>query len=143
MAAASVYAICRCNGLPRPRGDVTALSQVTASRVDAAYTALNRELALPSRPLPPAAYVPKLASAVGLSDGTRRFGTHIAEEAHERGLSNGKHPAGVAAGALYLAAQERVEGVTQRALAEAADVTALTVRTRWTELEKTVEHDIV
>jgi transcription initiation factor TFIIB len=122
---------------------VTALSQVTASRVDAAYTALNRELALPSRPLPPAAYVPTLASAVGLSDGTQRFGTSIAEVAHEQGLSNGKHPVGVAAGALYLAAQERVEGVTQQALAEAADVTALTVRARWRELETAVDHDIV
>jgi transcription initiation factor TFIIIB Brf1 subunit/transcription initiation factor TFIIB len=44
---------------------------------------------------------------------------------------------------LYVAARERVEGVTQAALAEAADVTAVTVRARWEELEEAVDHTVV
>ncbi|MFC5971388.1 transcription initiation factor IIB family protein [Halomarina salina] len=143
MAAACVYATCRCNGLPRSRGEVANQARVARSRVVAAYKTLNQTLPLPAAPVPPAAYVPSVASTVGLSAGTERLGTFIAEQAHERGLSNGKHPAGVAAGALYLAAEERVEGVTQQALAEAADVTALTVRSRWVALSKTIDCDVV
>ena len=141
MAGGCVYAICRCNGLPRTQRDISVVAQVDGERVTHAYNVLNRELSLPSVPVPPAAYVSQIASTVGLSEGTRRGGEYIAERAHKEGLSNGKHPVGVAAGALYLAAQERVEAITQQALAQAAGVSALTVRTRWEELEKIVEYD--
>ncbi|MFC5974004.1 transcription initiation factor IIB family protein [Halomarina salina] len=143
MAAGAVYAICRTNGLPRTCGDVAAPARVSQNRVENAYSVLNRELSLPSVPVPPGAYVPGLASTVGLSDGTRRQAAHVTEQAQERGLTNGKHPAGVAAAALYLVAEARVEEVTQGELAKAADVSTVTLRARWTELREHIEVDIV
>ncbi|MWG33784.1 transcription initiation factor IIB [Halomarina oriensis] len=143
MAGAAVYAICRTNGLPRTCGDVAALTRVADGRVEHAYSVLNRELSLPSVPVPPGAYVPGLASTVGLSDGTRRQGAHVTEQAQERGLTNGKHPAGVAAAALYLVAEARVESVTQAELAEAADISTVTLRARWAELREHIEVEIV
>ncbi|MWG35027.1 transcription initiation factor IIB [Halomarina oriensis] len=143
MATGAVYAICRTNGLPRTCGDVATLARVSQERVENAYSVLNRELSLPSVPVPPSAYIPGLASTVGLSDGTRRQAAHVTERAQERGLTNGKHPAGVAAAALYLVAEARVEGVTQAELAAAADVSTATVRARWTELREHIEVDIV
>jgi len=143
MAAGAVYAICRTNGLPRTCGDVAALARVSQNRVENAYSVLNRELSLPSVPVPPGAYVPGLASTVGLSEGTRRQAAHVTERAQERGLTNGKHPAGVAAAALYLVAEARFEGVRQTDLAEAADISTATLRARWTELREHVEVDIV
>jgi transcription initiation factor TFIIB len=143
MAAGAVYAICRTNGLPRTCGDVAALARVSNERVENAYSVLNRELSLPSVPVPPGAYVPGLASMVGLSDGTRRQAAHVTEQAQERGLTNGKHPAGVAAAALYLVAEARVERVRQTDLAAAADVSTATLRARWTELRENIEVDIV
>ncbi|WP_425604275.1 hypothetical protein [Natrinema gelatinilyticum] len=62
--------------------------------------------------------MPQLTSAVGLSEGTRRQGAHVTEQAQERGLTNGKHPAGVAAAPLYLVAEARVEGATQAEITE-------------------------
>ena len=139
MAAASVYATCRCNGLPRTPSDVAAPARVEAERVRHCYAILNRELDLPTVPPSPAVYVPRFASELGLSDGTRHYGTQLAERAHDRGLSNGKNPAGVAAGALYLAARERAESVTQAALADVASVSTVTVRNRWEELQEAIE----
>jgi transcription initiation factor TFIIB len=143
MAAGAVYAICRTNGLPRTCGDVAILARVPQNRVENAYSVLNRELSLPSVPVPPEAYIPGLASAVGLSESTRRQAADVTEQAHEQGLTNGKHPAGVAAAALYLVAEARVESLTQAALAEAADVSTATLRARWTELREYVEVDVV
>lgn len=84
MAGAAVYATCRTNSLPRPCGDVATLARVSNARVENAYGVLNRELSLPSVPVPPNAYVPGLASTVGLSEGTRRQGAHVTEQAQER-----------------------------------------------------------
>ena len=142
MAGAAVYAICRTNGLPRTCGDVAALARVSRDNVENAYSVLNRELALPSVPVSPGAYIPGLASTLDLSAGTRRQSGEIAEQAQERDLTNGKHPAGVAAAALYLVAEARVESVTQAELAKAADVSVPTVRARWTELREHIEVDI-
>jgi len=58
-------------------------------------------------------------------------------------LTNGKHPAGVAAAALYLVAEARVEGVRQTESAQAADVSTATLRARWTELREHVAVDVV
>ena len=143
MAGAAVYAICRMNGLPRTCGDVAALARVSNERVEHAYSVLNRDLSLPSVPVPPGAYIPGLASRVGLSEGTRRQAADVTEQAQERGLTNGKHPAGVAAAALYLVAEAHVEGVTQAELADAADVSTVTLRARWAELREHVGVDVV
>ncbi|MWG35379.1 transcription initiation factor IIB [Halomarina oriensis] len=143
MAAGAVYAICRTNGLPRTCGDVATLARVSNERVENAYSVLNRDLSLPSVPVPPGAYIPGLASTVGLSEGTRRQAADVTEQAQERGLTNGKHPAGVAAAALYLVAEARVERVRQTDLAAAADVSTVTLRARWAELREHVEVDIV
>jgi len=104
---------------------------------------LNRELSLPSVPVPPGAYIPGLASTVGLSEGTRRQAAHVTERAQERGLTNGKHPAGVAAAALYLVAEARVESARQTELAQAADVSTATLRARWAALREHVAVDVV
>jgi len=48
---------------------VAALARVSNERVENAYLVLNRELSLPSVPVPPGAYVPGLAPRVGLSRG--------------------------------------------------------------------------
>jgi len=143
MAGAAVYAICRMNGLPRTCGDVAALARVSNKRVEHAYSVLNRDLSLPSVPVPPGAYIPGIASVMELSDGTRRQAAHVTEQAQERGLTNGKHPAGVAAAAVYLVAEARVEGVRQTELAQAADVSTATLRARWTALREHVEVDVI
>jgi len=51
------------------------------------------------------------------------------------GLSNGRNPAGVAAGCLYVAVAERELAPTQEEIADAAEVSVETVRTRYQELQ--------
>ena len=134
VATACVYATCRCNGLPRTLGEFEPLARVRRDRIEHAYSVLNRELGLPAEPMRPEAYLPRLASAVGLSDEARQRAREYVAVAHDAGLVSGRKPIGIAAACLYAAAEERCEAVTQVDLADAADISPITLRSRWREL---------
>jgi len=51
-------------------------------------------------------------------------------------MANGRNPAGVAAGCLYEVAREEKSEVAQTELGECADVSPMTVRKRWREIQK-------
>jgi transcription initiation factor TFIIB len=135
MAAASVYAACRCAGLPRTLEAIGATTAVSDERVRNASTVLNRELQLPTVPMEPPECVPKLTSVLDVSSATRQRAVELATRVANSGVATGCNPAGVAAGCVYQAAQERGELLSQAALADAADVTPMTVRVRWNELQ--------
>jgi transcription initiation factor TFIIB len=139
MAAANVYAVCRCAGLPRTLQEVSVTSAVSHERVQNAYSVLNRGLELPTVPMEPPEYVPRVTSALELSTGTRQRAAALAKQAVRTGVANGYNPAGVAAGCVYQAVRERDERVTQAALADAAEVTPATVRARWNELQTALD----
>ncbi|AQL42270.1 transcription initiation factor IIB [Halorientalis sp. IM1011] len=128
VATACVYTACRCARQTRTIDEFVAVSRVGQSRVRNAYLVLQRELGLQIPPQQPAAFVPKLASALDISPETQCVATDIAEQAQGRGLVSGRHPAGFAAGCLAVAARQRGIDVRQADLADAADVCAATVR---------------
>jgi len=128
MAAASVYAACRCTGLPRTLGEIDGILSVSRARVSNAYGVLNQDLDLPAVPVAPAEYVPRLISDLGLSRATRQRALDLARQASEAGVDNGCRPTGIAAACVYQAAREHDERVTQAALGDLADVSAMTIR---------------
>lgn len=136
MAAASVYAACRCTGLPRTLEEVGAVTIVTQDRVQNAYSVLNRELSLPTVPVEPSKYVPKLASMLDSSPAIQKRAVDLAQQAGACGAASGYNPAGVAAGCVYQAAREQDERITQAALADVAEITPMTVRARWKQIQR-------
>jgi len=137
IAAASVYATCRCAGQTRRLTEIATRSERSYDRIEHAYMVLNRELDLPVPPRRPRDYIPAVASAVDISIEVERRATTLAKRAWEAELSIGVNPAGFAAACLEVAARERGVAVTQVALAGAADVAPVTVRThRETLLEE-------
>lgn len=139
VAAASLYAVCRVNEQPRQLGEIAHVSKVGRGRIENAYRVLNRELGLPIPPAGPKQYLAQIASAVDASREARRRARELLENGGADALANGKHPGGAAAGALYLAAQEIGEFITQQELADATDVSRMTIRERYRELETVVK----
>ncbi|WP_435118799.1 transcription initiation factor IIB [Halolamina sp. C58] len=139
MAAASVFAVCRCNGHSRLIADVTPVAQVAQSRVENAYTVLNEALGLPTSPMAPPQFVPRLASELGCTDAVQHDATRLAEQAVDAGVTTGVHPAGFAAACLYMAACANDEPLTQADAATAAEVTIETVRAHRDRLLSVVE----
>jgi len=128
-AAACVYAVCRCKGLPWEREEFKAAANCPPSRVDVAYDVLNQELGLPARPVTAKAFVPRYAAELDVTDRVRRDAESLAEQVDENpGLSGA--PSSIAAGALYLAALGTCDESPQARVARVANCTATTVR-KW------------
>jgi transcription initiation factor TFIIB len=139
IATASVYAACRLSSVTRPLEELVAVARVDHDRVTNGYRTLNTELALPIPPQSPRTFVPSVASAVNVAPATERHAQEVATAAQDAGLTSGKHPVGFAAACVAIAVAESDESVTQRALAEAADVSARTVREHRDRIQSTLE----
>ncbi|QRV17431.1 transcription initiation factor IIB family protein (plasmid) [Haloterrigena salifodinae] len=134
VAAASVYATTRCNGLGRARSEVAACARCDQQRLTNAYTAMNVELELPTQPIAATDRIPRLATALEVPNHVRRRALDLAQTARERGLTIGCRPSGVAAGCLYLAAQRVGLCLSQQRIADIAGTSPNTLRNRRDEL---------
>ena len=85
--------------------------------------------------------VPKIASKVELGEETQRKAIEILREADRLKITIGKDPIGLATAALYLACVMNGEDRTQKDIAEAADVTEVTIRNRYQELKRSLDLD--
>lgn len=142
VAAGSIYAACRCLGLPRQVVEIEAYSHVDGDRIWMAYSVIQRELKLPTRPVRPRDFVPRLASATEVPDVVSHRALELVECAEDSGVANGRNPAGVAAACLYHASIETGYRVTpsgtltQKVLGEHAGVSSMTIRTNWKNLQE-------
>ncbi|MDQ2073898.1 transcription initiation factor IIB [Haloarcula sp. NS06] len=135
-AAAAIYATCRTESVARTVDELCTVAKATQAELRAAYDALNRELGLPTGPIDPREYVPRFATTLDLPTAVRQRAEGLVDEAQDRGLVSGRNPAGVAAACLYTAAQEQGVALTQAEAAETADVTPVTLRGTYTELQE-------
>ena len=135
-AAATVYATCRTEGVARTVEELCRAARATPEELRAAYDALNRDLGLPTGPIDPREYVPRFATELELPTAVRQRAEELVDESRERGIVGGRNPAGVAAACLYTAAQERDVELTQAEAATVADVTPVTLRNTYTELQE-------
>nr|WP_226042827.1 transcription initiation factor IIB family protein [Natrinema sp. DC36] len=134
VAAASIYATARCNGLGRPRAEVAACARCDQQKLTNAYTVMNVELELPTQPIAATDRIPRLATELEVPDHVRRRALDLAQTARERGMTIGRRPSGVAAGCLYLAAQRVGFCLSQQQIADIAGTSPNTLRSRRDEL---------
>ncbi|MCU4744465.1 transcription initiation factor IIB family protein [Natronoglomus mannanivorans] len=134
VAAASVYAACRCTGLGRSRTEIAARARCDLGRLTNAYNTMNCELELPARPISVADQIPKLATELEVPERVRRRALEFAQAAADAGITVGRRPSGVAAGCLYLAAEQCGLCLSQREIATVAGVSPTTLRCRRDEL---------
>lgn len=138
MAAAAIYATARLNGDHLKRADVERVARVDRNEIDNAYTRLNTELGLPTPPPAPRQYLGRIVGELEVDDACRRRAAKLLDAGGDL-ATGGPKPAGVAAGAVYLATRElNGRQPTQAAVGEAAGVSALTVRERRDDLEDAV-----
>ena len=134
-AAATVYATCRTENVARTVEELCRAARADPDELRAAYDAINRELGLPTGPIDPKEYVPRFATELDVPDAVRTRAEALVDEARERNIIGGRNPAGVAAACLYTAARERDVELTQARAAGVADVTPVTLRQTYTELQ--------
>jgi len=138
IAGAAIYLACRCNETPRQLAEIASVSQVSQDALRNGATVMTRELGVPVPPVRPEQYVEGIASEVGLPHSVREEARGYIDQLRDAGYTNGCHPAGVAAGALYGAVEETDLSVTQQRLADVADVSVVTIRSRYQEIDDAI-----
>jgi transcription initiation factor TFIIB len=130
LLCACVYAACRSSGTPRNMKDLVQTIDVKKKTLAASYRLLIRELDLKMPVTDSVSCVARIANNIGLSEKTKRIAIQIIKKSEELEITAGKNPMGFAATALYLACIITGERYTQKDLAQAANITEVTIRNR-------------
>lgn len=142
IASGSVFAACRLERLPRHLGEITAVARCDETSLKSAYKTLNNTLNLATPPPLPQDFIPRLASAVNADPRLERRARQLATAPAVGSLVSGRSPVGVAAGCLYFAHREsdnRPQRITQTDLSEEGDISPITIRSMYRELETLAE----
>lgn len=139
IAPASVYAACRCGDCTRTLSEVVTATSCDTQTVRNAYRMLNVKLGLKAKPPRPTEFVPRIAADCDVSDLVRHRARELADRAQATVVSNGCQSSSIAAACFYLASQDVGGAMTQVELAEAADTTPQTIRTRCRKLKSAFE----
>ncbi|MFW6141042.1 MAG: transcription initiation factor IIB [Candidatus Saliniplasma sp.] len=136
--ASSLYAGCRKCDVPRTLTEISDVAQADEKQIGRAYRFLSRELQLKLLPTRPENYIKRFCSKLGLGRNVINKGEEIIEKANELGLTSGKGPTGIAAASIYISSILEGEPRTQRAIAEVAGVTEVTIRNRYKEIAEEI-----
>ena len=136
LIAASLYAACRETGTPRTIKDVADAANIKRKDIARCYRLLHHELELQMPVTDSVDCVARIASVINISEKTKRYAVKILQTAQKTEESAGKDPMGLAAAALYLSCVKNGEDITQRDVAEAANVTEVTIRNRYKGLKQ-------
>ena len=139
MAAASLYAASRLDGVARSIDEIATVSRVGDLEIKRAYRYIDRELGLETPPAHPNEYLGRFASELDCEEATERLARDLAETAVEEAVHSGKSPVGIAASALYAASRLRNGGLTQATISETANVSEVTIRNRYREVLEVAE----
>jgi len=141
MAAAVVYAACRSSEVPRTLKEVATKAGLRKKEVARAYRNILRAMEGDKMPISdPTLYISKVASKLKLGPEIERETEKILGVAKKKKTTSGKDPMGLVAAAMYMATLNLgITSVTQKQIAEAANVTEVTVRNRFKGLKDIVE----
>jgi len=134
LIAASLYAACRDTETPRTLKDVGQAANIKRKDIARCYRLIHRELDLKMPVVNSIQCISRIASKIGISEKTRRSACIVLKKAQDDHESAGKDPMGLAAAALYLSCVKNGESLTQRDIADAANVTEVTIRNRYKSL---------
>lgn len=139
VAASALYIASRKENIPRSLDEFESVARIERIEIARSYRYLAAELDLEMEPVDPKLFVPRFCSKLDLNKPVQRTAIEILEESKEEGLHSGKSPTGLAAAAIYTASIEHGDDRTQHEVAEAAGVTAVTVRNRYQEQQSILE----
>jgi len=138
LMASALYAACRDTATPRNLKDVEEAANIKRKDIARCYRLLVKELDLRMPITDSIQCVSRIASRIGIAEKTKRYAIKVLKQAQKSEVSAGKDPMGLAAAALYLSCVKNAEDKTQRDIAQAANVTEVTIRNRYKGLKESL-----
>jgi transcription initiation factor TFIIB len=141
VVAASLYIGCKQEGVPRSPDDFAEHSEYDRKYILRTAKYFEKELDLNLEPFEPKPYIERFAKEAGLGEVTIKEAKDIVDYCIENGVHSGCSPSGVAAAAVYLAGRTTNNKVTQKKVAGIAEVTEVTIRSRYQEQLEALPED--
>ncbi len=134
--AASTYLACREVGIPKALKEIAEANNIKRTALAKSYRLLINELDIKIPILDPAKCITKVANKANLNEKTKRNAIDIMYQLNKKEISAGKDPMSVAATVLYMACLNTGEKRTQIDIAQAAGITVVTLRNRYTDIKR-------
>lgn len=142
ITTASIFVAIRQAGIPQTGESLYKVSRVEEDEIRRAFSYLNKELSLQIEPPKANSYMAGIVSELDVSLETEQCARVIMDLCVEKNIHSGKKPSGLAAAAIYAATTfTRIDRITQKEAADAADVCDLTIRNRQSEILKAIGKD--
>jgi transcription initiation factor TFIIB len=139
IVAASLYLACRKHRIPRQLDEIVPETRLKRKELALCVRLILRHVKL-RLPLPsPKDLIPRISSDLDFSGSAISTAISIISKAKQNGLTIGKAPGGIAAAALYIAGILEDDRHTQREIANAANVTEVTIRNRYKDLVRKLD----
>lgn len=130
IVAAALYLALREFQMPRTFKSMAKYVNIDRKELGRCYRLLIKELNIKTPVINPALYVRSIVSKAGLSSKVAVDAEKIINIAKKMKITAGKDPVGLASAAVYYAALLNGYRITQRDIANAAEITEVTVRNR-------------
>lgn len=136
-AAAAFYCACKINGEGVDATEIADIGPAVVTRKH--LLRRSKEIATtlgldPSAFLDVGQYIDRYCDEFGAGPDVREAAHELIENAENKNEISGRSPTGLAAGAVYWASVQEGDGINQDVIAEIANVSNVTVRSRYQEL---------
>lgn len=140
MLIASIYLTCRLNDVPRTLDDFLEFTSSTKKQISRCYKLIVHELNININSFSPINFIPRFSADLNLSGKTQNRAAELLKLAKKYRITAGKAPTGLAGAALYIAAIQEGERRTQKEISETVGVTEATIRNRYKEISRVMNH---
>jgi transcription initiation factor TFIIB len=141
LLAAAIYTVCRQMGIPRTLDDIAIISNTKRKPIAKCCRLIIFELDLKLPIIDTTSCVARVADRVSISERTKHRAISLMNDVVKSGLSAGKDPMALAATVVYASCLRTGERKRQMDIANAADTTEVTIRTRFKEIKNRLELD--
>lgn len=138
LIAASLYAACRENNIPRTLDDIVKAGNVERRILSRDLRTIIERLGLELNQYNTASFISKISNNMNIKEKTKRDAFDILKLCEENKITAGKHPVAQAAASLYIACVMNGEKISQSKFSAASGISSVTIRNRAALIKKTL-----
>ena len=139
LIAASLYAACRQNNIPRTLDDIANAGNIERRILSRDLRTIIKKLELNLNQYDISSFISKISNNMNLREKTKRDAFKILDLCEKKQITAGKHPVAQAAASLYISCIMNGEKVSQKKFAVESGVSDVTIRNRAVLIKKTLK----
>ncbi len=139
LIAASLYAACRENNIPRTLDDIAEAGNIERRVLSRDLRTIIKKLEFNLNQYDTSSFISKISNNMNLREKTKRDAFKILSLCEKKQITAGKHPVAQAAASLYISCIMNGEKISQKKFAVESGISDVTIRNRVVLIKKTLK----